>query len=153
MKRIINYSFDFFLLISLIFYYISCSDAPPTKTSQEINYFSYQIPGCNHSASLQKDTVIDSCFQYSFIDTLKVEFCVPGNCCPDSNRFITDYNLSSDTIYVTVVDTAAHMCHCICNYVIHLELAGLSYDRYIFYCEYEDLVYNELIIRSNRLYP
>jgi hypothetical protein len=149
MKLIIKLGFNFIFLFSFIFYLISCSDDAPTKTTQEINFVSYQVPGCNPTSSLIKDSFIDSCFQYSFTDTLKVEFCVPGNCCPDSNRFVTNYSISSDTIFVTVTDTAAHLCHCICNYIIHLEISGLSNNEYLFYCNLQELEYNEIVIRSN----
>ena len=149
MKRIIKFSFNFFLLISFIIYFISCSDDAPTKTTEEINFIAYQIPGCNSSWVLGKVSFVDSCFMYSFNDTLKVDFCVPGNCCPDSNRFVTNYSINSDTIYVTVADTAANLCYCICNYIIHLEISGLPNDKYLFYCKYDDLEYKEIVIRSN----
>lgn len=149
MKQIIKPGIKLFLLFSFIFNLNSCSDDAPTTVAPEISFVSYQVPGCNPTSSLKKDSLIDSCFQYSFTDTLEVEFCVPGNCCPDSDRFVTNYSIHSDTIFVTVTDTAAHLCHCICDYIIHLEISGLPNDEYLFYCDCQDLQYNEIVIRSN----
>ena len=33
------------------------------------------------------------CFDYKFDKSLSINFCVKGNCCPDSNRFIFNYKL------------------------------------------------------------
>jgi len=149
MKTLLKLSFGFFSLVTLIFF-ISCSDDSPTNIpSEEIKFVSYQVPGCNSSYSLEKSSLEDSCFTYIFNDTLKVDFCVSGNCCPDHDRFVTNYDINSDTIFVTVVDIAPDLCHCICNYVIHIEIVGLPLNSYLFYCHYGDLVYNEIVIKTN----
>jgi len=145
---LIRFSLGVLLFVSLI-YLISCSDNNPTQTvEEEIKFISYQIPGCNSSNSFKKKSLQDSCFDYSFNDTLKVDFCVLGNCCPDSNRFATDYRINLDTIFVTVLDTAQNLCRCICNYVIHIELSGLSNDNYLFFCKYDTFEYSEIVNRS-----
>ena len=124
----------------LVIYSLSCSEDSLTKSSvQDVQFFAYQVAGCNHN-SLGKTAINDSCFSYSFTDTLKVDFCVLGNCCPDSNRFVTNYEINSDTLFITVSDTAANLCRCICNYTIHLDISGLQSDSYLFYCNYDALI-------------
>ena len=149
MKIFINISLSFFLLIFVI-RISSCSGDSPTKTTEEkLEFVSYQIPGCNSYFSFEKVLPEDSCFSYSFKVTLKIDFCVWGNCCPDSGRFITNYDIKSDTLFVTVLDTAANLCDCICTYAIHIEISGLSNNRYLFYCKYDDLEYSEIINKLN----
>ena len=135
------------LLIAVqILFLISCSKSSLTDNEEKVDFKSYQVAGCNNSVSLEKIAFADSCFDYSFNDTLKIDFCVLGNCCPDSNRFAVDYNLHSDSISVSVVDTAANLCKCLCNYKIHLELTGLSKDKYLFSCNYDSIMnYHELL--------
>jgi hypothetical protein len=92
----------------------------------------YQITGCKKY--LQKSSGIDSCFNYSFEETLKIDFCASGNCCPDSNRFLITSTISSDSIIITYADTAANLCRCICNYYIHAEFENLFNESYIVKC-------------------
>jgi len=71
-----------------------------------------------------------------------------ANCCPDSNRFSLSYGIRNDTITVVVVDTAAHLCRCICRYVIRGEFKDLPLDHYVFACNYDNkLVYLEHVYR------
>jgi hypothetical protein len=98
--------------------------------------FSFYSCSENNVTETENTQITFSCFAYSFNDALKIDFCVVGNCCPDSQRFISDYNISSDTIFVSVADTAANLCYCICNYTIHVELLGLTKDKYLFVCDY-----------------
>lgn len=128
-------------LFGVLFLY-SCAATEPIGNHN--NSSSYQIPGCNNS-SLPKTALNDSCFAYSFNDTLNIDFCVIGNCCPDSNRFVIDYEIKSDTIFVSVADTAANLCRCICSYTIHLRLDDLPKERYLFYCNYENFKYREYV--------
>ncbi len=147
MKSFIKIILSIIFLIELI-HISSCSNEISTNTENEaINFISYQVGACNGSSSLEK-VVRDSCFSYSFYDTLKIDFCVSGNCCPDTNRFVTTYKLNSDTINVTVVDTAGHLCKCICNYKIHIELSGLTNNHYFFYCSYDGLEYKKTLIKA-----
>jgi len=143
MKNIIKIG-SLMLIIFVLFYVFSCTTDNSTEPEDKtITFNSYQVGGCNGSP-LAKIAINDSCFSYSFNDTLKVDFCVTANCCPDSQRFATDYDIKSDTIFVTVADTAARLCHCVCNYTIHLDIVGLSENQYVFHCNYYDeIVYNE----------
>ena len=125
----------FYLLITL--FIISCNDS--TAPTYKPNVVFKQIPGCNNSNLLK--TSLDSCFNYTFSNSLKIDLCVPANCCPDSDRFDYSYSLDHNTINLTVLDTAAHLCRCICNYVVEIEISGLSDNRYNFYCTYDDSVY------------
>lgn len=127
----------FFFALSILFLLFTCSDEAVTEiTEGEIIFSAKQVGGCNSARGLAKTSPFDSCFTYSFDETLKIDFCVFGNCCPDSQRFTTNYTLSADTIFVEVADTAAHLCRCICNYTIRVELSGLQKDSYLFYCNY-----------------
>jgi len=136
----------FFFTIILAILFVSCSENNLIDNKTDIEFKSYQIGGCNNSASLEKIAFSDSCFDYTFNDTLKINFCVYGNCCPDSNRFSVEQIIKSDTIYVTVTDTAANLCKCICNYKIHFELTGLQKDQYVFYCNFNNIItYSEIL--------
>ncbi len=145
MKNFLKIS-SFMFTLFILFYLFSCSTDNSTNPEDEtITFSAYQVGGCN-STPLAKIAENDSCFSYSFNDTLKVDFCVTANCCPDSQRFVTDYNIKSDTIFVEVVDTAARLCRCICNYTVHLDLVGLSNNQYFFNCNYDNrVVYNEIV--------
>ena len=140
------FKFTLFLFVILLTYlFTSCSEKSITETGDaDVVFSSHQISGCNNSG-LSKTTINDSCFAYSFNDTLKIDFCLPGNCCPDSQRFVSDYRINSDTIFVSVVDTAADLCYCICNYTIHAKLLGLTKDNYLFVCRYDSLNYRERV--------
>ena len=136
MKKLI-----YFIFITIALLLFSCTTEPVITNH---SFTSYQVPGCNRH-TLSKSTNPDSCFVYSFEDTLKIDFCVTGNCCPDSNRFTTNYKIKSDTIFVKVKDIEEHICRCMCNYTIHLEFNNLEKDKYIFYCDYDNLKYREYV--------
>jgi hypothetical protein len=76
----------------------------------------------------------DSIFSYSFSQNLILDFSAIGNCCPDSNRFTVNYDIRSDTIVVTVIDTARNLCRCNCLYMIHIQLTDLLMDNYTVRC-------------------
>jgi hypothetical protein len=139
---------DILLLFTTILIY-SCSNSDVTKPVSETEFTAYQISGCNKQSHFGKITDLDSCFNYTFDDSLKIDFCVVGNCCPDSNRFVTDYQISTDTIYVTVADTAENLCKCMCNYIVHLELSGLEKNEYLFYCDFDSLQFYRENIRND----
>ena len=145
---------------SLLFFMLNCSDEKGITeiTEGEIIFSSNQVSGCNNNLGLAKTSPNDSCFTYNFDETLKIDFCVFGNCCPDSKRFDANYTLSADTIFVEVIDTAANLCYCICNYTVHVELSGLQRDNYLFYCNFPaqdsmvnfgHLKYRENVYRDN----
>ncbi len=153
MKNYFNLIFSFFLFFSILFFSYSCSEDNPTKSKEkEIIFSAKQIKGCNNS--LSKISEYDSCFTYNFEDTLKIDFCVFGNCCPDSNRFVTNYEIKNDTVFLNVADTAENNCKCMCNYIIHMELSNLSNNNYLFYCDFpsnysyiKSLAYREEVIK------
>lgn len=109
----------------------------------------FQVPGCQRQ--LGKSTASDSCFSYQFHDALIVDFCASANCCPDSNRFSFKRTVSHDTIMVTIADTAAHLCRCICRYVLHMEFHDLPGDNYVFFCTREDYS-DRLVFYSERVH-
>lgn len=128
---------------------ISCKDS---SVSSESNVRLYQLPGCqtfiNQKSGYQKSidaSIIDSCFYYNFEEKLTIDFCVNGNCCPDENRFLITNNIFKDTITVTVTDTAANLCRCMCNYIIHGEFELLSYDSYTVKCVRNEFNSNKLL--------
>ena len=53
-----------------------------------------QIPGCLQSPLLKVRTTDYKCFDYNFHENLALEFCLPANCCPDSNRFDHSYTIT-----------------------------------------------------------
>lgn len=132
--------------VLILTFMFSCSEGDPAASEQrEIKFTSHQIPGCGNNL-LSKTSALDSCFTYIFQDKLEINFCVPGNCCPDSNRFVANYKLNSDTLFISVSDTAENLCRCICNYIIHAEISGLQKNNYTFYCNYDDqIIYSEQV--------
>lgn len=108
----------------------------------------FQVRGCLGTTS--KGLFGDSCFVYRFRETLLVQFCATANCCPDSNRFAFRHSISHDTIFVTIADTAAHLCRCNCSYTLEMEIAGLDKDSYSFYCTREDYS-SQLLLYLNRV--
>jgi hypothetical protein len=97
-----------------------------------------QMPGCKSGQLGKGSHATDSCFTYQFTNALDVYFCASANCCPDSNRFSIRNEIRSDTIFVTIADTAAHLCRCNCTYMLHAEFHDLPKDRYVFLCSRED---------------
>jgi len=140
----------FLFLFAIITFSCSVDTLKSKSDAQNIDLNSYQIAGCTGSGLL-KVVSEDSCFTYLFQDTLELEFCVVGNCCPDSLRFISTINVNFDTIFASVVDTAANLCDCVCIYKVHLEISGLSEERYLFYCDfpiyYDTLEYREYVYK------
>jgi len=140
-------------LLVFIFFLFTCSEDDTITNAENNISFSYkQVSGCNGNVNqLAKSSYTDSCFAYTFNDKLTVDFCVYGNCCPDSQRFVADYRINSDTIFVEVVDTAKSLCYCLCNYTVHIELSGLQNDKYLFYCNFptkDSVHYGELYYRE-----
>ncbi len=112
-----------------------------------------QIPGCKSGQLGKSSQSTDSCFTYQFHDALVVYFCATANCCPDTDRFLIRHQTRSDTILVTIADTAAHLCRCSCTYMLHAEFHNLPGDHYVFVCQREDyssrlVLYSELVHRQ-----
>jgi hypothetical protein len=133
------------VLVSVIF--TSCGQLTSVD-KEELNFQAHQIPGCVQNLP-KNSPAFNSCFTYSFEDTLKVDLCLSSNCCPDSGRFEYSYLVSGDTIKVSVVDIAEHLCRCTCNYIVHSDISGLEQDEYIFECIYYDSVfYQQTVVRN-----
>jgi len=136
------------LIMLVLVIFTSCGQLTSVKEEEEPNFQAYQIPGCVQDLPKNSPT-LSSCFTYSFEDTLKVDLCLSSNCCPDSGRFAYSYLLAEDTIKLTVVDIAEHLCDCICNYIVHSDISGLNQDEYIFECIYYDSVYyQQMVVRK-----
>ena len=71
-KKIILYVFSAILIFA-------CSNSDVTKPLSETEFSAYQIPGCGSNNILGKSSYLDTCFTYFYEDTLKIDFCVPGN--------------------------------------------------------------------------
>lgn len=133
------------VFILLVFVYLTSCGQSTSVEKESPNFKAHQIPGCTND--LPKNSLFfNSCFTYSFMDTLKVDLCLSSNCCPDSGRFEYSYSLSHDTIKVTVVDIAEHLCRCICNYIVHTETSNLEENEYVFECIYYDSVYYRQVV-------
>ncbi len=138
----------FTFIVAVIF--INCHDsALQPETAAKI----YQDGKCNGSA-LFKSAQGDSCFAYSFSNVLTIDFCVIGNCCPDSNRFTSTYSLTDDEITIKVKDTAPNLCKCLCRYIIHAEFYGLNSDSYKVICidqttNENKILYSKLVLRKS----
>ena len=128
------------ILIALIsIFFTSCGHVTSNEES-EPKFQANQIPGCVKGLP-KNNPSLNNYFNYSFGETLKVDLCLPSNCCPDSYRFDYSYILSDDTIKVSVFDIEEHLCRCMCDYMVHSEIVGLEQDEYIFECIYYDSVF------------
>ena len=121
---------------------------PFNHSDQDVSFSGYQIPGCNQNGGLFKTLYNDTCFAYTFDENLTIDCCVNANCCPDEGRFEILQQIKNDTIFVTIADTAANLCNCICNYIVHLEWENLPKNAYTFICYAEEgLKYKESVSR------
>ncbi|HEY9166950.1 MAG TPA: hypothetical protein VIS48_12405 [Candidatus Kryptonia bacterium] len=137
MRRILSFA----LLLVSAGLLVTCNDKSSNPVDQTVVGSFHQIGGCGYSTTARV-FAYDSCFAYEFKDTLITDFCLPGNCCPDSNRFVLSYEVRNDTIFVAASDTAENLCRCTCNYIFRAEFANLPLNHYVFHCmagEYPDL--------------
>ncbi len=140
-------SISIILLISITF----CKE---NSVITEIEASIFQIPGCQPAITkITNNVLFDSCFNYTFLDKLTIDFCINGNCCPDSNRFLITHNIFKDTITIALTDIAPNLCRCICNYIIHGEFNYLSNDSYYIKCiinkgNNKEILYNEKVFKS-----
>ncbi len=138
----------FFLVISAMIAFWGCEKSvSPVRNADSIT----QMPGC--LSTLRASATPDSCFSYQFHDVLVVDFCASANCCPDVNRFSSKHTVCSDTIAVTIADTAAHHCRCTCTYNLHAEFSELTGNQYLFVVYREDyssrvVFYSERVFRN-----
>ena len=131
---------------------LSCSGNSSGPGVPQVSANLRQLSGCISKVS-SASQARDLSFAYEFGDTLYVSFMLPGNCCPDSNRFATWYDVSNDTLYVAATDTAARMCYCTCSYVLRAEFVNLPLNRYTFICTRPDdngkVYYDETVVRKS----
>jgi hypothetical protein len=129
-----HHSSLFVLLLSLIAFGCAAMSTGPATTTSVV----FEVPGCRSSYPGNAPMSVDTCFSYQFHDQLNVDFCVSANCCPDSNRFSIDHTIKADTITVTIADTAASLCRCMCRHWIHAEFYVLGSDDYTFVVNQRD---------------
>ena len=112
---------------------LSCQDRTTGLGPQPLISFTATSSKCLSHGS-PRINGIDSAFTYTFTDSLVVNFTVIANCCPDSNRFSISQVAGSDTLIITVADTADNGCRCVCPYSIHSCFANLPNHRYVVRC-------------------
>ncbi|MFB0515086.1 MAG: hypothetical protein ACETWG_00595 [Candidatus Neomarinimicrobiota bacterium] len=134
------------LLTAILLTLPACEESTePEPWSGEV--LLHEVDGCQ-AQWLGKSALIDS-FSYQFETDLVLDFFVESNCCPDTNRFDLFSNITEDTIAITVVDTAQHLCDCICPYLIHAEVTDLPRDEYIVkVVYYGEVIYLEAVQRD-----
>ena len=136
------------LIASAAFYCVllmACNNSTQPETPTAMLF---QAQGCLPQSTVK--AAAPACFSYWFDDVLLVEFCTEGNCCPNSNRFRFSSEIRTDTIFVTVADTAANLCRCTCTYMLHAGFRDLEFDSYVFICMKDDksLLYSERVQRN-----
>ncbi len=112
----------------------SCTDKSTNLNQINLPSFSFKTSKCISGTIAKESRVQSDSFSYSFSQYLTLNFSVPGNCCPDSNRFMVSNEIRSDTIFITVTDTAQNLCRCSCVYMIHTQLTDLQKDSYTVRC-------------------
>jgi hypothetical protein len=128
----------------IVFLCLSCNEKSTSPDSQSAISFSSHYGKCS-SQGLTKSSSLDSIFTYSFLDSLVIDFSVNANCCPDSNRFVVTQSAGTDTLVISVADTAGNLCYCICTYMVHTSFENLPNDHYVVRCRvgnsqgYEDI--------------
>ena len=137
-------------LIASVFLFNNCDQSTDPGSKQD---FVKQVGGCGGSASLDKVSLLtDSCFTYNFDESLITEFCVNGNCCPDTNRFAAEYDITNSTIDVYVEDIAPNLCLCICNYTMHAEFNDLTQNNYLFQVFFRESDSTNTLLYSENVY-
>jgi hypothetical protein len=138
--------FWFGVLACLILSLLACSES---TTKPKTESLVYQVGRCQGSAGI---TALgeDSCFTATFTQNLLIDFCLVANCCPDTNRFVLNTLINSDTILITAADTAASLCRCLCDYTVRAEFQNLPLSQYLVLCSYKDsIIYREIVTREN----
>jgi hypothetical protein len=136
----------------ILYAFILASGCSNEVISPEQSAKIFQKGKCGGSP-LFKDVSQDSCFSYYFGNTLSIDFCTTGNCCPDSNRFTCSYNFAEKQITIRIKDIAPNLCKCICKYTIHADFENLKYDEYLVNCFQEinnedQLLYSKFVTRK-----
>jgi len=119
------------LLIICSLFFLSCNDEfLQTEVSASIKQVGKCInQGLNKTAN--------DCFEYTFKDNLIIQFCVNGNCCPDTARFVSNYKINGDQITILVKDIAPNLCKCNCNYIIEADFVSILQKSYLVNCYQE----------------
>jgi hypothetical protein len=118
----------------VIVVFFSCPEKVTNPDEHTAPAFSYNVGKCIPMPTIR--AFADSAFSYSFADTLLVDFWVIANCCPDSDRFDVISTVGTDTLFITIVDTAASLCNCTCPYFIHAEFGNLPKAHYVVRCRF-----------------
>lgn len=136
------------LIASAAFYCVLLTACDNSTGPETPAVFMFQAEGCRAQSGLK--WAASACFSYRFDDIFIVDFCAEGNCCPNSNRFKFASEIRTDTIFVTVADTAANECRCVCTYMLRAGFRDLELDSYVFICRREDesLLYSERLQRN-----
>ena len=131
-----------FLIVSLLIalLIVNCKDEI-LYTEPTANI--WQVSKCN-GQGLKKSS--EECFEYIFTNSLEIKFCVSGNCCPDSARFVSNYKIDGEIITIFVKDIAPNLCKCYCTYTIQASFSNLLLDSYKAFC------YQEIESGNKQLY-
>jgi hypothetical protein len=135
----------------------SCKDRLTAPGAMSPVFYSWAASNClNTVPNVRAErSAADSVFFYTFSDNLVLNFQVTANCCPDSNRFFVTAAAGTDTIVVTVGDTASGACRCLCYYMIHVVYNNLPGDHYVVRCIVcsgagcDDPAYLERVVKSS----
>jgi hypothetical protein len=141
--------FHLLLFAAMLFAVSSCSDKSNGPETETPIHSIVQVPGCMGGGK-EDGASHDSCFAYTFERDLDISWCVPANCCPDSQRFSLSSSVFNDTIMVTVSDTARKLCRCICSYDVHARYIDLPFDSYVVIVDYDDGIYYREIVHRRR---
>ena len=125
------------IAVVIAFLFVSCKEKSADPGDQGPVTSSFQSSKCG-GGGLLKTMAKDSLFTYTFTDRLVIDFSLSGNCCPDSNRYSVSSVAGTDTIVIAVVDTAEHLCRCMCQYIIRSEFLNLPNDHYVVKCTLTD---------------
>jgi hypothetical protein len=88
-------------------------------------------PGQAGSAASRVTYPLDGTLRWAFDGTLRLEFRVRANCCPNSDRFRVAVSCRAETLMVAVADTAPGLCLCDCPYVLTVQCPTLAASSYI----------------------
>lgn len=137
------------LLFSLLMLWACEGEMGPGKVTEHPGVYVQQMPGCLANTKMTQSVLSDTCFSYSFDDTLVMNFCFTGNCCPDTNRFTGSVVVAGNTINIAVIDTAEQLCRCICPYLVKFQISELNMSEYTVICSDGNLNYSEKVIRNH----
>ncbi|MBN1767402.1 MAG: hypothetical protein JXR50_10525 [Prolixibacteraceae bacterium] len=127
-----------FIVLSILFSFIACDKAEnntPIEKDKNISYLKSSLGGCNNKTEEnieqgeeKNDTTIIQIKQ----DTLSIYAGLNYICCAP---FITDCNITNDSIFVSITDTCSNpyqdcYCRCYCYYTFEYYFNNLSDKQY-----------------------